>query len=46
MDVGMDGHPEFRPYDVRREIIPLMNKRPVGSELGSEDHHMDDIKGN
>jgi calcineurin-like phosphoesterase family protein len=45
MDVGMDGHPEFRPYDVRREIIPLMNKRPIGSELGSEDHHMDDIKG-
>jgi calcineurin-like phosphoesterase family protein len=45
MDVGMDGHPEFRPYDLRREIIPLMNKRPIGSELGSEDHHMDDIKG-
>ena len=45
MDVGMDGHAEFRPYDLRREIIPLMNKRPVGSELGAADHHMDDIKG-
>lgn len=45
MDVGIDGHPEFRPYDLRREIIPLMNKRPVGSELGAADHHMDDIKG-
>ncbi len=45
MDVGMDGHPEFRPYDLRREIIPMMNKRPVGSELGAADHHMDDMKG-
>lgn len=45
MDVGMDGHPEFRPYDLRKEIVPLMNKRPVGSELGAADHHMDDIKG-
>jgi calcineurin-like phosphoesterase family protein len=45
MDVGMDGHPEFRPYNVRREIIPIMQKRPVGSELGSDDHHTDDLKG-
>lgn len=45
MDVGMDGHPEFRPYDLRREIIPLMRKIPVGSELGQDDHHTDDLKG-
>jgi calcineurin-like phosphoesterase family protein len=45
MDVGMDGHPEFRPYNVRREIIPMMQKRPIGSELGSDDHHTDDLKG-
>jgi calcineurin-like phosphoesterase family protein len=45
MDVGMDGHPEFRPYDLRREILPMMAKRPVGSELGSDDHHTDDLKG-
>jgi hypothetical protein len=45
MDVGMDGHPEFRPYNVRREIIPTMQKRPIGSELGSDDHHTDDLKG-
>jgi calcineurin-like phosphoesterase family protein len=45
MDVGMDGHPEFRPYNVRREIIPMMQKRPIGSELGSDDHHVDDLKG-
>jgi calcineurin-like phosphoesterase family protein len=45
MDVGMDGHPEFRPYNVRREIIPIMRKIPVGSELGQDDHHTDDLKG-
>jgi calcineurin-like phosphoesterase family protein len=45
MDVGMDGHPEFRPYNVRREIVPMMQKRPIGSELGSDDHHTDDLKG-
>jgi calcineurin-like phosphoesterase family protein len=44
MDVGMDGHPEFRPYDLRREILPMMAKRPVGSELGQDDH-TDDLKG-
>ncbi len=45
MDIGMDGHPEFRPYDLVEEcIIPLKNL-PVGSELGHLDHHTDDIKG-
>jgi hypothetical protein len=26
MDVGIDGHPEFRPYNIMREIIPIMDK--------------------
>ena len=29
MDVGIDGHPEFRPYNVMREIVPIMDKRDV-----------------
>lgn len=45
MDVGMDGHPEFRPYNMRREIIPMMQKISIGSELGQDDHHIDEIKG-
>jgi len=27
MDVGFDGHPEFRPYHIKREIIPLLRDR-------------------
>jgi calcineurin-like phosphoesterase family protein len=42
MDVGMDGHPEFRPYNIIREIVPLMKNRPIKSEMG-DDHHTDDI---
>jgi calcineurin-like phosphoesterase family protein len=42
MDVGMDGHPEFRPYNLIREVVPLLNKRPIKSEIG-EDHHTDEI---
>jgi hypothetical protein len=45
MDVGMDGHPEFRPYDLHREIINPMKKVVIGSELGPLDHHTDDMKG-
>jgi calcineurin-like phosphoesterase family protein len=45
MDVGMDGHPEFRPYDLHREILNPMKKLPIGSEMGGDDHHLDDIKG-
>jgi len=44
MDVGMDGHPEFRPYNLKYEVIPLMDKRPIKSEIGF-DHHMDELKG-
>ena len=45
MDGGIDGHPEFRPYNVRTEIIPLMEKRPICSEYSTVlDHHMDNLK--
>lgn len=44
MDVGMDGHPEFRPYHVIRECVPLLKNRPIKSEIGN-DHHTDDLKG-
>jgi calcineurin-like phosphoesterase family protein len=44
MDVGMDGHPEFRPYDLHREILNPMKKQPIGSELGVDDHHVDEMK--
>lgn len=42
MDVGMDGHPDFRPYNVLREIVPLLRNRPKVSEI-NEDHHLDEI---
>lgn len=44
MDVGMDGHPEFRPYHVIRECVPLLKNRPIKSEIG-DDHHTDELKG-
>jgi len=44
MDIGMDGHPEFRPYDLTNEVYPLMKHVPIGSELGPLDHHADDMK--
>ena len=42
MDVGMDGHPEFRPYHVIREIVPLLKDRPIKSDI-YDDHHTDKI---
>ena len=45
MDVGIDGHPEFRPYNLKTEVIPLMEKRPISSEYPKDlDHHIDRIK--
>jgi calcineurin-like phosphoesterase family protein len=44
MDVGIDGHPEFRPYNLIKEILPLMEKQPIKSEIGW-DHHTDEMKG-
>lgn len=45
IDCGLDGHPEFRPYDLYREIIVPMKKIPIGSELGGHDHHTDKMVG-
>jgi calcineurin-like phosphoesterase family protein len=42
MDVGMDGHPEFRPYNLSNEIIPIMNERLILSEM-PDDHHVDEL---
>lgn len=38
MDVGIDGHDEFRPYNLKNEIIPLLINRPKISDL-DVDHH-------
>jgi calcineurin-like phosphoesterase family protein len=43
MDVGMDGNPNFLPYDLRT-VINDMKKRPIGSDLGVDDHHTDELK--
>ena len=43
MDVGLDGNLDFAPYDLA-ELIKAMKKLPIGSELGEDDHHMDDMK--
>jgi hypothetical protein len=43
MDVGVDGNPEFAPYDLRK-VINDMKKRPIDSELGIDDHHTDEMK--
>jgi calcineurin-like phosphoesterase family protein len=40
MDVGFDGHPEFRPYNLLREIVPIMNKREMLSDMPN-DHHLE-----
>ena len=40
MDVGMDGHPEFRPYNLLTEIIPLLRNRENLSEMPG-DHHVE-----
>jgi calcineurin-like phosphoesterase family protein len=42
MDVGIDGHPEFRPYNLIREVVPLLKNRPIKSEI-DKDHHTDVI---
>jgi calcineurin-like phosphoesterase family protein len=44
MDVGMDGHTEFRPYNVYREVVPLLRNRPKVSEIGDHDHHLDELQ--
>jgi len=40
MDIGIDSNLDFRPYNIKDEIIPIMNKRLITSELGNMDHHI------
>ena len=40
----MDGNLEFAPYDLN-EVIKALKKRQIGSEMGVDDHHMDDLVG-
>lgn len=44
MDVGLDGNVDFEPYNLH-ELIKMLKKCDIGSEMGPMDHHMDDIKG-
>ena len=42
VDVGIDGHPSFKPYHVLRDVAPMLEKRPIMSDMGI-DHHTDEI---
>jgi len=44
MDVGVDGNPDFEPYNLH-EVIKMLKKKEIGSEMGPLDHHLDDIVG-
>ena len=44
MDVGMDGNLDFEPYNLH-EVIKMLKKKDIGSEMGAMDHHLDDIVG-
>lgn len=44
MDIGMDGSIGMMPYDLK-ELIKVMKKLPIGSEMGSLDHHLDEMIG-
>ena len=43
VDVGIDGHPSFKPYHVLRDVVPMLEKRPIMSDMGF-DHHTDEIE--
>lgn len=44
MDVGLDGSKDFRPYNLNHEIIHLLTKRDIVSDM-EFDHHTDELKG-
>lgn len=44
MDIGMDGNVDFEPYDLH-DIIKMLKKKEIGSEMGPLDHHLNDIVG-
>jgi hypothetical protein len=39
----MDGSMEFAPYELK-EVIKALKKHKIGSEMGADDHHMDDMQ--
>lgn len=41
IDVGMDGHSEFRPYNLK-EVLAILNKQPILSDM-SIDHHIEEF---
>ena len=44
MDIGIDGNVDFEPYDLH-DVIKMLKKKEIGSEMGPLDHHLDDIVG-
>jgi len=44
MDVGMDGFEDFRPYNLIREVVPILKKRDKLSDMDF-DHHTDEMTG-
>ncbi len=44
IDIGMDGSIGMMPYDLK-ELIKVMKKLPIGSEMGPLDHHLDEMIG-
>jgi hypothetical protein len=40
----MDGSVGFMPYDLK-ELLKELKKHKIGSELGSLDHHLDEMLG-
>jgi calcineurin-like phosphoesterase family protein len=45
MDIGIDGHIEFRPYNIVNEIMPIMNEREIDTHL-KNDHHLNNVLNN
>lgn len=43
MDIGIDGHLEFRPYDLKTEVIDVLKTEPIKSQLWELDHHLDEL---
>ena len=44
MDIGIDGHPEFRPYDLIEECIKPLRKLEIKSSFDRLDHHMEEFE--
>jgi calcineurin-like phosphoesterase family protein len=42
IDAGIDGHLEFRPYNLMGELVPLLDRQPIHSEI-EKDHHTDEM---